>query len=1037
MTRDERIIEVIVNGQRANASLKEMEGATRALSSQLKTLTPGTAEFVEKSRQLTEVRARYNEVKASINQVAEANGFLKDTMATAFGSVLGGGVQGAIGKVFELGQSIFDTSAKFEKYEAIMTNALGSGSQAQKALADIQKMAAATPFSVDELTGSFIKFVNRGLQPSMAEMTNMADLAASQGKSFDQLTEAVLDAAGGEFERLKEFGVKASKSGDQVTLSFKNQQKVIANTPEAINAAILSFGAMEGVVGSCAVVSETMEGQLSNLGDTADQVKIAFGQGLRPVFVAILSTLGFFLGILKELPGFVKENRGALLALAGAVLTFNAPLIQSNALLLYNAALSKGKVVWDRAVALSTTAWEVAQRGLNLALGANPIGAVVAVTMLLVGAFVALYDKSEKVRATVAGLGAVFKQVFANVAKAASEALGGLGELLDGVFSRDLGKIRSGGSKLLASFKSLGDGAGDAFNKGYDDRLASEHAARDQREVEAVKKREEKKKEAVAKARLEALKNEEAAIRARLAKVAEGTEQELRLKQRLVTNEAAQKLLDEKKSEADRRIILAEAQQQRDKLEDDYRKKNQAALKKHQAEVEKARKEFHTAMLKADGEFEKMQVEAMAEGLDKELAKLKLARDQELRELEEKKKAVLANTAATEADKQHVLEQYRQTATMAEARYQQGMTEARKKQAEKDEAERKKVRDEKLAQLDAEGEEQVIVLDNAWLEQKLHLKKQTVDYMQAEQARADAELKLRRKVAAAKLALLKAEGKGETVEAKKLANTILKIDGEIADGKADSDKRITEMQKKEARDRQVFEQDLAASKVQLGAEVLDAVIGHLDKESAAYQVATAFRKTLALAEIGINLQKELSANAAAAAADPLNLVPGGAALVQSQLAVKNAIAIVRAGVSAVTVAGFARGGYTGAGQGPADGTGYRVAGVVHEGEWVAPKWMLQQPKYANVIGYLEAERRGYAQGGLASLPPSAAEGGSQASGDQTAALLQQLIGVVHQQNQRMNQWQERLGVDYHASNAQAALDLRTDLKKGASLVRSK
>jgi hypothetical protein len=38
------------------------------------------------------------------------------------------------------------------------------------------------------------------------------------GKDMMQMIEAVADASTGEFERLKEFGIKASKQGDQVAL---------------------------------------------------------------------------------------------------------------------------------------------------------------------------------------------------------------------------------------------------------------------------------------------------------------------------------------------------------------------------------------------------------------------------------------------------------------------------------------------------------------------------------------------------------------------------------------------------------------------------------------------------------------------------------------------------------------------------------------------------------------------------------------------------------------------------------------------------
>jgi hypothetical protein len=49
----------------------------------------------------------------------------------------------------------------------------------------------------------------------------LGDIASSQGKSLGQISEAIRDATSGEFERLKEFGSRASSSGKQVELSFR------------------------------------------------------------------------------------------------------------------------------------------------------------------------------------------------------------------------------------------------------------------------------------------------------------------------------------------------------------------------------------------------------------------------------------------------------------------------------------------------------------------------------------------------------------------------------------------------------------------------------------------------------------------------------------------------------------------------------------------------------------------------------------------------------------------------------------------------
>jgi hypothetical protein len=63
---------------------------------------------------------------------------------------------------------------------------------------------------------------------------------------------------------------------------------------------------------------------------------------------------------------------------------------------------------------------------------------------------------------------------------------------------------------------------------------------------------------------------------------------------------------------------------------------------------------------------------------------------------------------------------------------------------------------------------------------------------------------------------------------------------------------------------------------------------------------------------------------------------------------------------------FAKGGFTGSGT-QRDETGHKVAGVVHNDEWVAPKWMVESPKFGSVINQLEnARTRGFADGGFTS-----------------------------------------------------------------------
>ena len=210
--------------------------------------------------------------------------------------------------VVGFGKAIFDVTARFEKLAAVLKNTLGSGAQASLALEGIKEFAKTTPFSVEELTASFVKLANQGFKPTTDEMRKLGDLASSTGKNFDMLTEAIIDAQVGEFERLKEFGIRAQKAGDQVTFTFKGVQTQTKFTNEAIREYILSLGDYEGVAGAAAAVSGTLGGQVNNLGDAWDGFLNKIGTLLKPVLTNALNTTSQFMDDINALFNNVKSG---------------------------------------------------------------------------------------------------------------------------------------------------------------------------------------------------------------------------------------------------------------------------------------------------------------------------------------------------------------------------------------------------------------------------------------------------------------------------------------------------------------------------------------------------------------------------------------------------------------------------------------------------------------------------------------------------------------------------------------------------------
>lgn len=289
--------------KKMNEGIKQEIGLLEALRQKEKQLMSDR----EKSTDIKQIRkfnAELAQTQAQINKLQGGTTALGSAFKGAFAAL---GALGVIAGLAETIKYVVQTTATFEKFKAVLTNTLGSQRAAAEAFDLIQKTAATTPFSLEQVTEAYIKLANRGLKPTELALKSFADIAASQGKELDQFVEAALDATQGEFERLKEFGIKASKSGEQITFAFKGIKESVENTPEAINAFLVALGQVEGVAGSTDSISQTLSGTWSNLGDNAGQLANALGTILLPVINGLLKGVNYLVSGFTWLINSVTE----------------------------------------------------------------------------------------------------------------------------------------------------------------------------------------------------------------------------------------------------------------------------------------------------------------------------------------------------------------------------------------------------------------------------------------------------------------------------------------------------------------------------------------------------------------------------------------------------------------------------------------------------------------------------------------------------------------------------------------------------------
>ena len=184
----------------------------------------------------------------------------------ALGSVFaaGAGISAFIGKVTEV-------QREFDVLGASLETVTGSSAAAEKEMAWIKTFAATTPYELAEVTEAFVKMKALGLEATEPALKSYGNTASAMGKSLMQMMEAVADATTGEFERLKEFGIKAKQEGDRVSLTFQGVTKNIGNNAAEISKYLEDIGNNQ-FGGAMERRAATLDGALSNLGDTWNEL---------------------------------------------------------------------------------------------------------------------------------------------------------------------------------------------------------------------------------------------------------------------------------------------------------------------------------------------------------------------------------------------------------------------------------------------------------------------------------------------------------------------------------------------------------------------------------------------------------------------------------------------------------------------------------------------------------------------------------------------------------------------------------------------
>lgn len=206
----------------------------------------------------------------------------------------------AIEKVKEAFIQMVSVQREFDKINNALITVTGSAENAAPVFDALVNFAKTSPYDLQQTANAFIRLTDYGLDPSEKALRAYGDMASAKSKDLMLLIEGVADATQNEFIRLREFGIKSKQEGDNVTFTYQNQSKTVKRTAKNISEYILEIASQYS--GSSERLSKTLEGQMTALGDTYNQMLLSISQsGVGDVLKSAVSGLSDFLSSITDI----------------------------------------------------------------------------------------------------------------------------------------------------------------------------------------------------------------------------------------------------------------------------------------------------------------------------------------------------------------------------------------------------------------------------------------------------------------------------------------------------------------------------------------------------------------------------------------------------------------------------------------------------------------------------------------------------------------------------------------------------------------
>lgn len=374
----------------------------------------------------------------------------------AAGQMIADFAKQASSKLAEVVKSGVDYNATMESYLTNFKVMLGSEEAAATKLSEIRKMAASTPFSLDDLTGGTQTLLQFGIaaDDTTGVLQRLGDISLGNAEKLQTLTRAYGKMSSAQKVTLENVNMMIDAGFNPLNQICEATGESMSDLYKRISDGKVSFSELEAAVEAATSqggqfyngmleASQTFSGRMSTLKDNISALTGELTSGLfaalGDLVVKLNEAVVSFLDS-DEKMAQLKETIGiatAVVAAAGtAFLTYKGYVAAATAVEVIHTAATAAMTAAHKAAEAGAKGLAVAQAALNAVMKANTVGIVVSAVAALAAGLVTAYKTSETFRNVV---NRAF-QFVANIAKSTIGAAIGWLDQLSYKLNRFLGK---------------------------------------------------------------------------------------------------------------------------------------------------------------------------------------------------------------------------------------------------------------------------------------------------------------------------------------------------------------------------------------------------------------------------------------------------------------------------------------------------------------------------------------------------------------------------------------------------------------------